>query len=247
MPDGSPQPIRVASAPAATPCISLSFFRYDGLARRAWVFGRMGLDRAPLARTPRIGFAKLMGTGTGMGFRPRPDWGVWTILATWPDAQAARDGVETGAVWRRRRARAGESCTLFLETLSARGAWAGEAPFRPREAPRRADEPLAVLTRATIKPHRALRFWSQVPAVEDDLSACRSLLFQKGMGEVPWLHQVTFSVWRDAAEMTRFAHSAGAHNAAVRAAYDGGWFSESLFARFAVTGATGLWNGRPPL
>ena len=79
------------------------------------------------------------------------------------------------------------------------------------------------------------------------IGSAPNVVFKIGIGEVPWLHQVTFSVWRDAAEMTRFAHSAGAHNAAVRAAYDGGWCSESLFARFAVTGATGLWNGRPPL
>ncbi|MEM6441543.1 MAG: spheroidene monooxygenase [Pseudomonadota bacterium] len=243
MPDGSVSLARDAATEAGAQCVSLSFFRYESLARRVWVFGRMGFDRGPLARTPGIGFAKLMGTGTGMGFRPKPDWGVWTILAVWPDAGTAREAVETGDVWRRRRARADESCTIFMEPLSARGEWAGEAPFRPRAEARRDGEPLAVLTRATIKARRAVRFWAEVPDVEDDLSRCRSLLFQKGMGEVPWLHQVTFSVWRDAAEMARFAHDAGAHRSAVKAAYGGEWFTESLFARFAVTGTSGRWQG----
>lgn len=232
-------------APAPAECVTLTCFRFEGLGERIRQFGRMGLDRRALARTPDIGFHRMMGTGTGLGFRPKPNFGVWTILARWPSEAVARERVEDAPVWRRWRARAAEDATIFMETLTRRGDWGGETPFAPREpAPAlRQGEKLAVLTRATVKAWSAAAFWARVPAIEEALAEARDVRFQVGMGEVPWLHQVTFSVWDDEAPMRAFAHAAGPHREAARAAWDRSWFTESLFARFAVIGASGRWGG----
>jgi spheroidene monooxygenase len=73
------------------------------------------------------------------------------------------------------------------------------------------------------------------------------MLFRMGMGEVPLLHQVTFSVWQDAAAMRRFAYGGAGHARAIAAVRAGDWFAEELYARFAVLEAAGRWQGRPPL
>ena len=235
-----------ASAAAAPPPaggagthVTLSLHRF-ALRRLPWVLGQMGAARRPLARAPGLTFAKLCGSGTGEGFTPRPNPRVWAILAAWTSPEAARDGLARApfAPW---RDRAEEAATLHLTPLSARGAWSGRAPFAPAAAPPNA--PLAVLTRASVRPRGLRGFWRQEPAVSAAIGADPDALLKIGIGEVPLLHQVTFSVWPDAAAMRRFAR-AGAHAEAIRAVRRGGWFAEELYAHFALAAATGTWEGR---
>ena len=58
----------------------------------------MGAARLAFMRMPQVGFWKLCGSGTGQGFTPKPNFGVWAILATWPDAATARASVDTAPV-----------------------------------------------------------------------------------------------------------------------------------------------------
>jgi hypothetical protein len=53
----------------------------------------------------------------------------------------------------------------------------------------------------------------------------------------------TLSLWRDVAAATAFAYAPGVHQSAVEAQREGGWFSESWFARFAIEAAQGSWRG----
>ncbi|MGR3542620.1 MAG: spheroidene monooxygenase [Hasllibacter sp.] len=232
-----------AAAPAdpgrAGTHVTLSLHRF-GLRRLPWVLGQMGAARLPLGRLPGLTFAKLCGSGTGQGFTPRPNPCVWAILAAWTSAGAARDGL-TRAPFSRWQARADEVATLHLAPLSSRGAWSGRAPFAPGPSPGGA--PLAVLTRATVRPRGLRGFWRREPAVSAAIGADPDVALKIGIGEVPFLHQVTFSVWPDAAAMRRFART-GAHAGAIRAVRAGGWFAEELYAHFALTAAHGTWEGR---
>jgi spheroidene monooxygenase len=227
------------------PTATLSLFRFEGLGPRSWVIGQMALARLALRREPGLQFWKLCGSGTDEGFTPRPNWGVWAILAVWPDEGAARAGTASG-VWARWRGRAAESATVFLQPVSARGTWSGRNPFAPGQAPLTGG-PLAVLTRASVKPARALRFWRRVPDIQRVIGADPNVLFKIGIGEVPLLHQITFSIWPDADSMARFARGDGPHGRAIRAVREEGWFTDELYARFAVLGVEGLWNGKPLL
>lgn len=229
------------------PTATLSLFRFHGFGPRLWVIGQMALARLALRREGRLQFWKLCGSGTGEGFTPKPNWGVWAILAVWPDETTARDGVADSPVWRRWRGRAVESATVYLAPLSARGAWSGVNPFTPGPDPDLANAPLAVLTRASVKPSRALRFWRRVPDIQAVIGADPDVRFKIGIGEVPLLHQVTFSIWPDAASMARFARGDGPHARSIKAVRDEGWFRDELYARFRVLGVEGLWNGRPLL
>ena len=229
------------------PTATLSLFRFQGLGPRLWIIGQMGAARLALRRAPHLMFWKLCGSGTGEGFTPRPDWGVWVILAVWPDEAVAHDQIAHSPVWQRWRARATEACTVFLSPLSARGSWGGRNPFLPEPHPTAPEGPLAVLTRASVKPVRALRFWRRVPDISAVIGTDPNVLFKIGIGEVPLLHQITFSIWPDADAVTFFARGDGPHGRAIRAVREEGWFTDELYARFRVLGVEGLWNGVPML
>ena len=206
----------------------------------------MGLARRHLARVPQLGFWKLCGSGTGEGFTPRPNTGVYAILCVWPDRAAAEQHLADSAIFERYRQRASEDWTIYLSPVSTRGAWSGVAPFEA-VAPL-PNGPLAALTRASLKPSILLHFWSRVPKISQVIGADPNVAFKIGIGEVPLLHQVTFSIWPDTETMAAFARdAAGPHAKAIRAVRDGNWFREELYARFRILGDTGSWNGESPL
>ena len=224
--------------------VTLSLYRFESLPARLWAFSMMGLARWPLSRAPGIGFWKLCGSGAGEGFAARPNPHVCAILATWPDAATARRALATAPVFARYRRRASEHWTVLLAPRSVRGRWSGRAPFAPSgPAPRGA---MAALTRGSIRPRILTRFWERVPGISERIGADPDVAFKIGLGEIPWLHQITFSIWPDAAAMARFART-GAHAEAIRAVREEGWFSEELYARFEVVDAIGTWNGASPL
>ncbi|MEM6727357.1 MAG: spheroidene monooxygenase [Pseudomonadota bacterium] len=229
-----------------TQTVSLSFFRFAGAGPKLWAFGMMGLSRMLLPRVPDIGFWKLCGSGTGEGFTPIPNTAVYAILCTWPDAATARERVEGEAFFARYRTRARESWTVYLTPTQARGNWSGKQPFEPSSEGGK-DGPLAALTRATIKPRVLFKFWRRVPDISKVIGLDENVAFKIGIGEVPWLHQVTFSIWPSARAMGHFARKDGPHARAIRAVREGAWFREELYARFAVTGDHGAWEGGSPL
>jgi spheroidene monooxygenase len=236
LPDADPRPTQV---------VTLCFFRFGRPRDRLWAFGQMALARRPLRRLAGAGFVKLMGAGTGEGFTPVPDTGVVAILTTWPDVATARRQIRDAGVFRRYAARAVESFVLYLEPVSSRGRWSGRQPFGAADGT--TDGPVAVLTRASVRPRVLLKFWGRVPDISTRIGRDPNVLFKAGIGEVPWLHQVTFSVWPDIRSINDFARAGGPHAEAVRAVRTEGWFSEELYARFAVLAHAGTWGGRDPL
>lgn len=226
-----------------TQTVSLSLYRFAGFRARAWALGMMAFGRGPLAQTPDIGFWKLCGAGIGHGFTPTANPAVIAILAVWPDVATARDRTR-GAIFARYTAHAVESWTVFLSPTSARGQWSGQIPFSPTGAA--PIGPLAALTRATIRPGILRQFWTRVPRISDMIGSDPNVTFKIGIGEVPMLHQVTFSIWPDQAAMDAFART-GPHADAIRAVRREGWFAEELYARFTVLSDHGTWGGRSPL
>ena len=228
-----------------TQTVSLSFFRFSGPGPKLWAFTMMGISRLLLPRVPDVGFWKLCGSGTGEGFTPIPNTAVYAVLCTWPDATTAKARVEGERFFERYRKRAIESWTVYLTPTQSRGNWSGEQPFETTEEPPQG--PLAALTRATIKPTVLMKFWGRVPDISTRIGLDENVAFKIGIGEVPWLHQVTFSIWPSAHAMAEFARKDGPHAQAIRAVREGAWFKEELYARFAVTGEHGAWDGQSPL
>ncbi len=213
----------------------------------------MGAARLAFMRMPEVGFYKLCGSGTGQGFTPKPNTAVWAILATWPDAATARRLTRTAPVFRRWHAMAAESWTVLLEPTSARGKWSGVQPFTPTDTAKPGANsgphpgPIVALTRATMRVSTFLRFWRRVPDISTAIGLDPDVIFKIGIGEVPLLHQVTFSIWPDAASMANFARGTGPHGRAIAAVRAENWFSEELYARFRILDDWGSWGGKSPL
>ncbi|PRY93256.1 spheroidene monooxygenase [Hasllibacter halocynthiae] len=230
----------VADGPRRRPGghVTLSLHRF-GLGRLPWVLAQMGAARWPLLHVPGLAFFKLCGSGSGHGFAPRPNPRVWAILCAWDDAADA-DRALARPPFTRWRAAARESALLRMTPTSVRGLWSGRPPFAAGPAPGGA--PLAVLTRATIRARGLRGFWARQRAIAPGIPDA-GILLKAGLGEMPWLHQITFSVWPDGAAMRRFARS-GRHAEAIGAVRRNGWFAEELYARLALTAASGTWEGR---
>ena len=228
-------------------CVSLTFHRFGPVSARLWAFAQMGAARLALPRVPDIGEWKLCGSGADQGFVPIPDTAVWAIMATWPDEATARARVAGCRPFTRWARRAKEAWTVFLAPVSSRGRWAGVTPFTV-SAEAAPDGPVAVLTRATVKPAVALRFWQRTPGLNRAIRDDPNVVFRIGIGEVPLMQQVTFSIWPDTDTMHAFAHAPGTlHAEAIRAVREGGWFREELYARFRILGSAGTWGGADPL
>lgn len=205
---------------------------------------RMGLDRRAARTLPGARFAKLLGTADGATFAPRDaDARHWALVTSWDDPSGA-DRFTASHLARAWAAISEESLEVRMHPLASRGTWSRREPFgRPR--PRTIDGPVAALTRARVRPRQWRRFRSAVPPVAADLRSRAGVLFALGIGEMPIGLQGTFSVWSDDDALRQFAHRGAAHRDAVAATDRVGWYSEELFARFAVERATGSYRGRP--
>jgi hypothetical protein len=206
----------------------------------------MAADRIPLRRTPGLRFAKLLGTGSGRTFTPRDaDPRRWGLLAAWDDASAATEFEQDGVVrtWRRF---ASEEWVARLRPLAARGRWSRQEPFG-RPSPQPWAGPVAAVTRARLALPRAARFWRAVPPVSADLHEAPGLHLALGIGEAPLGLQGTFSVWSSSSALNTFAYQRAPHRAVMERTARERWYTEELFARFAVLSAAGTLDGVDPL
>ncbi|MEU7902370.1 monooxygenase [Actinoplanes sp. NPDC049118] len=196
---------------------------------------RMARDRGRLRALPGVRFGKLLGTGTGIGFGPGDaDLTRYAAVLAWDDP-AGGDLGPAGAAWDRL---AEQAARVDLTPLVSRGRWSGRAPFGdPRGA--RAEGRVLALTRARLRPARAVTFWRAIAPVARELAAAPGLLARFGIGEAPIGWQGTVSVWRSEADLTGFAYRQPEHRAVIARTPAARWYAEDLFARFAVRDISG--------
>lgn len=205
----------------------------------------MGVARLSLRRTANLQFWKLLGSGSGEGFTPKPNFSVYGLLCVWPSHAAAQDFIERSALMARYTRQADEVYTLYLATHAVRGSWSGGAPFECADITPRG--PIAALTRATLKLRHMRRFWQQEPNISARIGRNSDVVFKIGLGELPMMQQMTFSIWPSEEAMNHFARDEGAHAQAISHVRQGGWFKEELYARFSILGSHGTWHGAEPL
>jgi len=197
----------------------------------------LAVDRRRLRRSPGVSFAKLLGTGQGTRFGAgAADLTRWAALTVWDGPEPV--GTPVGRAWDQVAA---SRCRLLLRPVVSRGNWAGRSPFRggpdSAEPGRRSPvtgSPVLVLTRARLRPSRALAFWRTTGPVEQALSRADGLFAAFGVGEAPLGFQGTVSIWRCPAAIARFAYREAEHVAAIAETRRLRWYAEELFARFDV-------------
>jgi spheroidene monooxygenase len=208
---------------------------------RLWAWARLVLGTRALRKLPGVGFAKVLGSGEGGGFGLAPSGTHRGLFVVFDDEEQAGHFIQQSALLAGYRQRARECCVALLRAYSSKGSWDGAAMRLSALEP--SAGPIAALTRASIKPRHALPFWRLSPPAEVALAAAPGCLLASGLGEAPLVRQATFSVWEDTAAMNHYARG-GAHQLAIRTAYSGAYFSESMFVRFAPIEIRGVWKGR---
>jgi len=208
----------------------ISFFQYAGIKNKWYAFTRMG--RSPILQKKINGltFFKPLGTGSGNGFSIKPDFSTFGFVAVFKSEELAKEFLRTDVVKKYTKTTTDYSHVL-MHTVKSHGKWSEQNPFESSVEYDKT-KPLAVITRATIKPKLAYQFWKNVPAVSKSMDKYDELVFSKGIGEFPLLMQATFSLWSSAEAMMNYAYKNPKHAEMVKKTRELNWYSEELFARF---------------
>jgi len=194
----------------------------------------MASDRRILQANKRVGFFKLLGTGTGETFTPRDaDPTLWGLLVIIDEGSLRSfDGDPVVTAWRKF---AKSEVKYIASPISSHGQWSGVNPFEVNgELGATWSGKVLAVTRARIQWHKNLRFWDAVPPVISSLRGCAGLERAIGIGEAPIGVQGTLSIWSNNQALQSFAYKGAAHSAVIRQTQSEGWYTEELFTRFAL-------------
>lgn len=208
---------------------------------RGWGFSRYILGKRPFQDIPGLQFCKLLGSGVNGGFSTTPSLTKQGFFCVFDTADHAARFQESSAILKAYRDHAHEFFIAAIQAYSSRGSWSGFAMSCADPIP--PSGPIASLTRASIRPSKAVQFWKKAKPAEDAIAHASGKILTAGVGEAPYFRQATFTIWDNAQCLEQYAQH-GAHLAAIKAAYGQSYFSESMFTRFRVIRANGIWQSK---
>lgn len=223
--------------------VTLNIIKYR---KKGFIWGllSMAIFRIPLIFNKDVKFWKLMGCGKNGTFDINPDWQQWALMAVWETEETYQSFNQTSFIswwWKK----FGKERTDYLCTpYESHGKWDGKEPFGNPSPDKNYKGPIAVLTRATIRPTKAQDFWRNVPKVASSMNQAEGFITSVGIGEVPFIKQATFSIWENLESVKKFAYRQREHAEVVKQTRQKGWYSEELFARFIPIQQTNLNQGK---
>lgn len=195
-----------------------------------FAFLQMAIGRRRSRRIPGVQFAKLMGSGTGERFTPSDaDLTKWVLLFV-SDNQ---ENLESSTLIQRWKDASQSYQVMTLQAISSHGKWSKVEPFEV-DRTGTLDGDVVAITRARLTLKSAMKFWRSIPPVIEDLNGAVGLISAYGIGEAPIGLQGTFSLWESESALRDFAYKGSAHKKVIADTEKYGWYSEELFARFAV-------------
>ena len=197
----------------------------------------MAIHRRMIKRFPSVGFVKLLGTGKGKSFTPKDaDATRWGLLITISEDNLTK--FENSKALRQWRWISTSQYSATLQPISSHGLCSKKQPFEIWE--QSWNGKVAAITRARIAWRQNFKFWRAVPPVTQSLHQSPGLINAIGIGEAPIGLQGTFSIWQDGRSLRDFAYKGRAHAEAITATAENNWYSEELFARFAIIKESGV-------
>ena len=209
---------------------------------RGWGFSRYILGKRPFQHIAGLQFCKVLGSGLNGGFSTTPSLTKQGFFCVFDTADHAAHFQELSPILKAYQDHAHEFFIATLQAYSSRGSWSGFSMSCSDPNPQ-SSGPIASLTRASIRPSKAVQFWKKAKPAEDAIAHASGKILTAGVGEAPYFRQATFTIWDNAHCLEQYAQQ-GAHLAAIKAAYGQTYFSESMFTRFRVMSAQGVWQNK---
>lgn len=206
----------------------------------------MAIHRLPMLLQKKCTFSKLLGSGKNGTFSLAPDWQQWGLLAVWDKREDFDRFYEQSFVAHWWAVFGAEKWTILCEPLQSHGKWSNKEPFGNPNI-QNYEGPVAILTRATIRPGRLKNFWANVDEVSRLMRKSSGYVYSLGIGERPIYKQATFSVWNGLEDVKTFAYRSREHAEVIQKTRTEGWYSEELFARFKPIASIGTLNKVDPL
>ena len=222
-------------------CASMTFFKFDGILNQSWGLSKLLKLRFSIKKNKHVGFFKLLGAGSGLGYRAWPKYGVIGVFMVWDDIELAKDFFQSNQ-FVKLSGICSEQYTVFLEPTSSRGTWSGFGNWKIASSEKQNNGLVCALTRATIKRKYLLDFWKMVPSISKIQKDYPGLIFSQGIGEVPVLEQATFTIWENTQSMEEFAYTTF-HGKAIQKVRQANGFKEQMFTRFNPVMSYGTWGG----
>lgn len=190
-----------------------------------------------------------MGTGKNGTFDKRPDLQQWAILCVTNEDMTTSSHLPVYGSFIQKWYRffGCELFTMWLEPLEGHGTWDGKKAFGELKPKSVYDGQIAILTRATIRLNKLKYFWQNVAPVAGKMNGAAGFQFSAGIGEVPWIKQATFSVWKDKASMMNFAYGMKEHTEVIQKTRKEKWYREDMFVRFKIIQHWGTIRNEDPL
>ncbi|MCX2743595.1 spheroidene monooxygenase [Mangrovivirga sp. M17] len=223
---------------------AITFMRFPDFKSRYKALTMMNEGHQYLSEIQGLNFYKLMGSGKGNGFNPFPDWSVYCLMTNWKDTDSATKFFNSSRFFNHYDDYMSEKWTALMKCVKSKGQWSGEEPFTTDSdfSTLSDKDPIAVLTRATIKTSKLLKFWSYVPRSSRALKNNSDIIFSKGVGEIPVVQMATFSIWKNLKSMKDFAYGSRGHKGAIKRTHKHDWYKEELFARFVIFDTIGSFS-----
>ena len=212
--------------------VTISFFSYSS--NKHWAFKQMYFAKSILKKTPGLKFYKLLGTGAGAGFSLFPDFSTYSILCVWDDSKSANDFINNSEHSIKISKKAFSRNDYFLKPIKSHGKWDGINPFNVNDSKFDKNKSVAIITRATLNFTKLIEFWNSVPKASNAIKNAKGVLWFKGIGELPFIQQATFSIWENLESVTNFAYKDLNHSDIVKKTKKRKWYKEDLFSRFVI-------------
>ena len=196
----------------------------------------MALFRLPLYFNKKIKFFKLLGSGKNGTFDIHPDLNQWGVLFTADDLHVKAPAF----IYKYFEFFRCDVKEFLLQPVEGHGLWDKKKVFGELQQHTNDQGAIAVLTRATIRLKCLKNFWSNVEEVADKMRFAEGLVISYGIGEIPWIKQATFSIWKNKSAMKDFAYNLQQHKDVIYKTRNENWYKEEMFVRFHVLAARGF-------
>tara|TARA_B100000941_G_scaffold244660_1_gene188921 strand:+ start:256 stop:927 length:672 start_codon:yes stop_codon:yes gene_type:complete len=202
---------------------------------RFWAFKQMALSRGNLKELNGLNFYKILGTGGGKGFSLWPDFSTYALLCVWESEKYFENFRKKNKWYLTYINKSHNHRILFLKPFLSKGLWSGENPFIIKEKLKRnTSKKIVVLTRATLRISKLIRFWSFVNMASNAIKNAEGVEYFKGVGEIPFIQQATVSIWKDEQSINMFAYRNKNHSEIIKKTKRESWYKEDMFTRFEL-------------